>query len=286
MQLLDFFKYTSSRSRLLQLVALSLFLGLMALALSVLLFGRDINNPDTIRAYQFFQTIGVFLLPPLLLSGLWYGNVLGSLHLNKRPKFSITILVLLIQWVSIPGINLLGELNKSIVFPESLQWLEDYLIEKENRAGELTHLLLSTQSYGVIVLNLIIVAVLPAFAEEFYFRGVIQSFFQRWGKHLAVWSAAFVFSAVHLQFFGFLPRMVFGAVFGYFLVWSGNLWYPIIAHFVNNASLILTFSFLNPIGTFEKFESLGTTANQLWLGVLSLFLSTGLVFLFKKKLDV
>ena len=86
-------------------------------------------------------------------------------------------------------------------------------------------------------LNLVIIALTPAIAEEFIFRGVFQKIFYgllRSG-HLAVWFTAFLFSTLHFQFFGFIPRFILGLVFGYLFFWSGTLWLPVISHFVNNA---------------------------------------------------
>ncbi len=283
MQVLDFFKYSSTKGKLLQLVSVSLFLGIISLAIAIPLFGRDFNDPNVIRAYQFLQTLAVFVLPPLFLSFVWYGKITENLQLKKLPRLSSVFHVVLIMLVSVPAINLLSELNKAIVFPDFLKDVESYLLEKESAASELTHLLLQSNQIEILLLNIFIVAILPALGEELYFRGIIQKLFHKWGKHVAIWIAAVVFSAVHMQFFGFLPRMLFGAVFGYFFLWSSNLWYPIIAHFVNNALVVVAFYFLNPIGNFEIIEQLGTTNAHPWLGVASLLLSIGLIFQFKKR---
>jgi len=92
-------------------------------------------------------------------------------------------------------------------------------------------------SSGALALNILIIAILPAFGEELIFRGVLQKILSDLfrNKHAAVWVTALFFSAVHLQFFGFLPRLILGLAFGYLYLWSGTLWLPIIAHFVNNA---------------------------------------------------
>jgi membrane protease YdiL (CAAX protease family) len=86
-------------------------------------------------------------------------------------------------------------------------------------------------------LNIMIIAVLPAISEELIFRGVFQKIFQNIFRsgHLAVWFTSFLFSAIHLQFYGFLPRFILGLIFGYLFLWSRNLWFPVIAHFINNA---------------------------------------------------
>ena len=92
-----------------------------------------------------------------------------------------------------------------------------------------------------LFINLIMIGLIPAIGEELVFRGVVQKIFSQWSKnvHIGIWSAAFLFSAMHMQFYGFLPRMMLGGLLGYLYVWSGSLWLPIIGHFVNNAGAVL-----------------------------------------------
>jgi membrane protease YdiL (CAAX protease family) len=114
----------------------------------------------------------------------------------------------------------------------------------EQSAAELTRAITETDSPTVLVFNLLLVAIVPALGEEMIFRGLVLPIFRKWtGKlHLAVWLSALLFSAMHMQFFGFLPRLVLGAVLGYLYVWTSSLWVPVIAHFTNNAlALILIF---------------------------------------------
>ena len=58
---------------------------------------------------------------------------------------------------------------------------------------------------------------------------------ERGNIHLSIWASAIIFSAIHFQFYGFIPRLLLGALFGYLYYWSGNLLIPMFAHFVNNA---------------------------------------------------
>lgn len=281
MQIFDAFKNSSPIGKLLQLVGLSFFLTLIFMFISGIVFGRDLTSVNTIRGTQFFQTLGSFLLPAMLVTWIWSGEITKNLYISAFPKFWPSVIVTLIMLLSVPGINMLGELNAKITFPESLSWLELELRTMEDKAALLTEKLLIADSSLIVLLNLLAIAVLPAFAEEFYFRAVIQNLFKKWGKHIAVWLTALIFSAVHMQFFGFLPRMVFGAVFGYFLLWSGNLWYPIIAHFVNNAFVIIAFSKQGVFVDVEIVQTLGTSANYPLIGVLSLVLCASLVFYFR-----
>jgi membrane protease YdiL (CAAX protease family) len=77
---------------------------------------------------------------------------------------------------------------------------------------------------------------MAALGEEIFFRGVLQSLFERYlgNSHAAIWIAAAIFSFIHFQFYGFFPRLLLGAFFGYLYVWFRTIWVPIVAHFFNN----------------------------------------------------
>jgi membrane protease YdiL (CAAX protease family) len=96
---------------------------------------------------------------------------------------------------------------------------------------------MTSDTFWDMMLNVFVVAVMPSIGEELIFRGVIQKVFSNIFRsgHLAIWMTAFVFSAIHFQFYGFIPRFILGLIFGYLFFWSGKLWLPIITHFVNNA---------------------------------------------------
>jgi predicted HTH transcriptional regulator len=114
----------------------------------------------------------------------------------------------------------------------------------------LTEAFLKMETPGELIGNLIMIGLLPAIGEELFFRGILQRIFVDWSKskHWGVWITAIIFSAVHMQFLGFVPRLLLGALLGYLYVWSGSLWLPIIAHFVNNAAaVILTYIYSNDI---------------------------------------
>jgi len=92
----------------------------------------------------------------------------------------------------------------------------------------------------LLLFNLLTIAVLPAIGEELLFRGIIQTNLEKGFKkpHLAIWLTALIFSFIHFQFQGFIPRVLLGALLGYLFLWSRNLWVPIIAHLIYNASQI------------------------------------------------
>src|SRR5690606_2422366 len=112
---------------------------------------------------------------------------------------------------------------------------------QELQMEKITEKILQVTSFSGLLLNLLVIAIIPAIGEELLFRGCLQPVFHRWTKniHIAIWITAIIFSAIHVQFYGFIPRMLMGAVFGYMLYWGRSIWLPIIAHFINNATAVI-----------------------------------------------
>jgi len=147
--------------------------------------------------------------------------------------------------------------------PESLKGIEDWMKATETEAANLTGAFIKMDSIGLFLFNLLMIGVLPAIGEEMLFRGLLQRLLRDWfgNIHVAIFMAAFFFSAMHMQFYGFFPRMMLGVIFGYLFYWSGSLWVPIWAHFINNGSVII-FAWLAQHGVIKgDYESFGSSDN-------------------------
>ncbi len=140
-----------------------------------------------------------------------------------------------------PFNGLFIELNNKMNLPSWLEGLERWMQQKELALKELTEYLTGFNTLPQLIIGLVVIAIIPGIGEELLFRGLIQPRIHRMTRnvHLAVWLTAFFFSAIHFQFYGLIPRMLLGALFGYLYVWSGNLWYPIIGHITNNGFTLL-----------------------------------------------
>ncbi len=154
----------------------------------------------------------------------------------------------------------------------------------EDQSMVITEAFLTMNSPLDLLLNLLFMALAPAIGEEILFRGYLQQTLGNLIKnhHAAIWLAAFWFSAFHFQFYGFLPRMVLGAIFGYLFYWSGSLWIPILAHFVNNATAVIVHYFGKANGLEEKLEQFGTQEGTYWYLIPGIVLSTGIIWYFQK----
>lgn len=153
------------------------------------------------------------------------------------PRSTI-LLVPFLAMFSMPLIQASFEINNALIPAGS--YLESLLKPSEDNLAKMTEVLLSMNSISEYLLMLFVVAILPALGEEFVFRGVVQSQLAKTFKniHVGIWTSAFVFSFIHFQFYGFLPRMLLGAFFGYLLVHTGSIWSSVLAHFVNNAMAV------------------------------------------------
>ena len=270
--------------------ALSIILlvgGLLVTGTSLSQFSlTDESNAGLVRYYLAIQDLCLFILPASVIMKLrrnedepWM-RVFGSFSMKEA------ILVLIMALCIFPVTSFTGEINSMMHFPDWMSGIGKWVEGKEEMADKVTGYLAESKSFPMLMLNLFIIALLPALGEEMVFRGVFQKIFCSMFRsyHTAIWITAFIFSFVHLQFFGFIPRLILGAVFGYLFYWSGKLWLPIAAHFVNNGfPLIISFIY-GP-------EALNSTDNiPLWkqgLAVpLPLFVVAGILLYFRKKYSV
>ncbi|MDN3586656.1 CPBP family intramembrane metalloprotease [Pedobacter aquatilis] len=201
-----------------------------------LITSGDPKYIDALKILQIATSIGMFILPPIALA-LTNGIKTSVFYGFRKPKVVLLSLVLVIMIFSMPLMEWTAIWNQKMALPQSLKWLEDWMKESEAVAMKMTIQLLTVRNNWDFIVNLVMIAVLPAIGEELMFRGGVQrSIDKMFGNHhAAIWISAIIFSAIHVQFYGFVPRMLLGAGFGYLYYYSGSLWYAMLAHFLNNA---------------------------------------------------
>ena len=241
-----YFIETGFWGRLFVFMCLTVFLMLGAVImgdiLAVLIFGKDAMVAMEVPVVQFLQTflsIGLFLLPPVLMVRLCCEGSLGDNLMVSKPPRPLPLLVCIAAIViSEPMVSWLEEVNMRMTLPDSMSAIEDWMREREQSAADIVRKLTAPPDTLNYIINLGVLALLPGLCEEMFFRvGVQTRLFADKTRIRGIWAVvvtAVLFSALHLQFFGFLPRMVLGAVLGIFLMITGNAWYSIVAHFVNN----------------------------------------------------
>ena len=181
------------------------------------------------------------------------------------------------------------EWNKSISFPSFMSSFESWALLKEKQLESLTIYLVSFENNFEYLIGIIAIAIIPGFCEEYFFRGVLQKNLKLLLKnaHIAILLSSLLFSAFHLQFYGFFPRFFLGVFFGYLFYWSGSLMYPVIAHALNNF-LSLTVFYAASSGIFG--EDIDVSVNSspeipLALIAFSIIIFIFLVVILKEKLN-
>ncbi|MGN7203531.1 lysostaphin resistance A-like protein [Pedobacter sp. SAFR-022] len=221
---------------ILSLIVLLVFSDHQTIAVLTNLSIEDPNSINSLKIVQILSSIGLFLLPPIFLA-VTEGSKISQFYNWQKPTLAMLGIIFLLMMVSLPITELSGLINQKMTLPEALKPLENWMRDKEEEASKMVVALLKMDTAGDFLLNLFMIAFLPAVAEELMFRGGVQRAFSRMfgNPHVAIWITAFIFSAIHVQFFGFIPRLLLGALFGYLYVWTKSLWYPMFAHFLNNA---------------------------------------------------
>lgn len=198
----------------------------------------DVMDPDYAmaqRVVMLFSHAGMFILSALLAAHLFgRRGIKAELMLGSKPIYLTYLIIPVLMAFLFPVINYLYELN--------LRWnAPPEVIEMEKATMRLQDAFLNVSQLDMLLLNLLVIALVPAIGEEFIFRGLLQRYAIEWLKnpHLGIWFSACIFSFMHFQFMGFLPRFALGAFFGYVVLWTGSLWAGIFLHFLNNGLAIL-----------------------------------------------
>ena len=263
-----------------------LIISVIAILILVPFYGSEImkiviepdmlENSTTIGLLKYLQIvnqIALFVIPSLIFAWLYNRNVNHYFNPNKKISVKKLFVCLLLLFISIPAISALVEWNEAIRLPEFMGGIENWMRNNEDQANKITEVFLNTSSIEGFVVNLIMIAVLAAIAEELFFRGILVNLLLdlKNNIHLAVWISAILFSSLHLQFFGFFPRLILGVIFGYIYVAAGNIWYPILLHFIFNGMTVVAAYLYNTGHITSSAENLGSYDSNLIIGASAVF---------------
>ncbi|MGE0634825.1 MAG: lysostaphin resistance A-like protein [Bacteroidia bacterium] len=282
------------------LSALALFctgiFSLLAMAIIQLVWGipvfsdptalSDFKNPAILNPMKFLQamySIGLFIVPCFVFLKLAQEDALEFLKMKTVPAIISLLIIFGIMLAVQPLVELTGKWNAAFPFPEAFG-IADWIKQAEEQGAVVTKAFLKADTIGVFLLNVFIMAFLPALGEEIFFRGMIQQYMTKAVKnvYIAIVITAIIFSAFHFQFMGFLPRMLLGIILGCIFVWSKNIWLSVFAHFLNNGAAV-TLDYLNQrnVITEEQLESVAS--DNVLVVVLSLILLGMLLFVLYKQ---
>lgn len=229
--------------RLLLLLCIFLICYLLTMG-AVYIIGRALagNQGAALRISAVLQDLMTFVIPAAATAVMVTRRPAELLCLTRIPKIPFIIGITVILFVSIPAQEAIIYWNHNLTLPSSMAAFETAARAMEDAAFNTIKTLLSNTSTGALIVNILIIGILAGFSEELLFRGCFQRLLTTGGvnPHVAIWTVAICFSALHFQVFGFVPRILLGAYFGYLLLWSGTIWIPVTAHVLNNIMFVVT----------------------------------------------
>jgi membrane protease YdiL (CAAX protease family) len=233
---------------------------------------EDSNYVAASKLIQILGSVGTFIVPAFLFSYLFEGDLFSYYKFRNPTAMTPMLLVILMMISVIPFINYMAEINLKMEIP--IRALDQLLRTLESTAEEMMVAFTATDSIGGLLVNLLMIGVIAAVGEELIFRGLIQRLMTQMlrNTHLAILITALLFSAFHFQFFSFLPRFALGLILGYLMFYGQSIWYPILAHFVNNAMGVIYYYFNSRGSVDDMLEEIGTSTLIPVAAVLSLAL--------------
>lgn len=199
------------------------------------------NLSALMRISALTQDVIAFTVPAIATAMIVTRRPADLLSLRTRPRAVFLLLTAAIMFVSMPMLENIIYWNYNLSLPEWAAAYESWARQMEKTAFETMSAIADKGSIGSLIVSILIVGVAAGFSEELLFRGCFQRLLTTGGvnPHVAIWTVAAVFSALHFQFFGFVPRMLLGAYFGYLLLWTRSVWVPMAAHILNNSVYVL-----------------------------------------------
>lgn len=267
----------STGIRILIFLVILLVSGLIGVAVSAVFVFAGTTG---MKIGQGLSSIMMFVVPPIVYYFVTRKehpmHDLGFRGINKPwPLFLLAAIALV--FVSLPVTNQLGTWNENMKLGGALQTLEDMLKALEETAATATEQMLKVDTIGGLLFNLVVIALIPAVGEELTFRGVLQQgLTRRMNPHVAIILSSAIFSFIHFQFYGFLPRMFLGMVLGYVFYASGSLWPSMLMHFLNNGSVVVAYYLNNKGLTDIDVDHFGQT-QSVWLLVGSAVVTVALI---------
>lgn len=252
--------------RLFQLLLFSFF-GLVVAGLLMDVLTHSGVTTKSLRIATVVQDILVFILPAILTAAMVTNRPDRLLETERRPDMRLLLYAVAVMIVSMPVMNAIVMWNESLTLPDSLHDVESWMRMTEENARRSVETLLGGSTVGDLVVSIFLIGILAGLSEEIYFRGTMQRLLasEKLNAHSAIWITAIIFSIFHFQFFGFFPRLILGAFFGYLLYWSGSLWLPVAVHALNNTIVVVTswYTKINPDSSIAGVDRIGTDSLSL-----------------------
>ncbi|MFT3993361.1 MAG: CPBP family intramembrane metalloprotease [Dysgonomonas sp.] len=271
---------------------LGIIIALFIVSLITIPFASEVGtgglsqNIPFLKITQVVQSIGLFIVPVILYTYFFEENYQSFLKTKFNSSYSELLIIVILTIAIQPIIQLVAYYNNLMNLPESMGAIEKWMRASEDSVKKIIELFIADKSIGSYASNILIIAVLAGISEELFFRAGLQQIINRIvrNKNIAVWITAIIFSAIHFQFYGFIPRLLLGALLGYLFIWSKNIWIPILVHILHNAINIIIPQIYFGSPKYEMMETMGIE-NHMWLAAISLIISVILITTYKKKTE-
>ena len=230
---------------LLALIIIGLILGTVIGLAYVFITKSNPQDLNSLRFMQISSQLFTFVFPPIAYAFLVKEKPVNALGL-KNAKILWFLIGTAMIFAIMPLNSILAEWNAGLKLPESLSALEQMIKDMQESASAMIEKFVSVDTIGGLMLNLFMIAGLAALGEELLFRSIIQTSLIKICKnaHVGILIASAIFSFIHLEFYGFVPRLILGMLLGYMFYFSGSIWVPMLMHFLNNGTVVLIY-FLN-----------------------------------------
>ena len=233
---------------LLALIIIGLILGTVIGLAYVFITKSNPQDLNSLRFMQISSQLFTFVFPPIAYAFLVKEKPVNTLGL-KNAKILWFLIGTAMIFAIMPLNSILAEWNAGLKLPESLSALEQMIKDMQESASAMIEKFVSVDTIGGLMLNLFMIAGLAALGEELLFRSIIQTSLIKICKnaHVGILIASAIFSFIHLEFYGFVPRLILGMLLGYMFYFSGSIWIPMLMHFLNNGTVVFIY-FLNNKG--------------------------------------
>ena len=233
-----------------------------------------------VRGMLLIQFLGLFVIPSLLFAYFSDPRPLKYIGLSKPIKPIYWILGIASLIIAIPLVEYTGLLNRQVNFGGAQKWMQSM----EDEALQQIKFMLGKHNLSQLITNIVFISLFAGIGEELFFRGVLQRLFIKAFKNpwLGILLTAFVFSALHVQFFGFIPRFLLGILLGAVYWYSGSLLTAMVAHFVYDAFFI-TWAYFQPQIIDDSEGTMFNGSVQIILALVSAALVALLVWVMKKN---
>lgn len=273
------------KQRFIFFICISIIGFLISGVIGGLIIGKFPDSTAAMRIAAVAQSLFQLIIPAIATAIIVTRRPATFLAIDKSIDWAILLLALAALIAATPAMNLVISVNQSLSLPESLSWLEESMRTMEDNATRSIALLQGGTGIGNLIMNILIIGILAGFGEELFFRGTFMRLMTtgRINPHIAIWTVAIVFSAMHLQFYGFVPRTLLGAYFGYLLFWSRSLWIPICIHAANNIMYVTwQWAYGADANQSTTIDTIGTNGD--WISVIiSLTITVSLLALIAKR---